>query len=112
MLSNLATGKVGGHDENCILALQSLALNFQVTLMFHVVKIDHLSICETALIKKLEQCRKYIWVSLVHLSHIYKKGTKAMTDLVKKHHSLGVGLESLSQLTPILMTHITRWTSY
>ena len=34
VLGNLAAGKVGGHYENCILALQSLALDFQVTIMF------------------------------------------------------------------------------
>ena len=29
VLGNLTTGKVGGHYENCILALKSLALDFQ-----------------------------------------------------------------------------------
>merc|ERR1719403_446428 len=82
MLSNLTAGKVGGHDEDCVLALQSLSL----------------SISQPPFIKKLKQCSEHIWVSLVHL--------------VEEHHRLGIGLEPFGQLAPILVANITRWTPY
>merc|ERR1719192_2455528 len=63
MLSNLTTGQVGGHDENCVLALQSLSL----------------SIGQPPFIKKLKQCGEHIWVGLVHL--------------IEEHHRFGISLE-------------------
>ena len=84
-----------------------------------MVQLDHLSVCETTLVKKLEQCCKYIWVSLVHLrlfereimdkSHFNEVSMSC--HLIKENHSLGVRLESLGQLTAILMAHIAWWTS-
>ena len=97
MLSNLTAGQVGGHDEDCVLALQSLSLDFNVTCQVEVCSVlHHLSIGQPPFIKKLKQCGEHIWVGLVHLHQGISLSVSRILikrHLIEEHHRFGISLE-------------------